>query len=68
MNNKNAALLIASAIALSANSEIPQVATINIRKKKCTKRIKSEKHIKAGRNHPAKGYDPITKTWIKETK
>jgi hypothetical protein len=61
-------LIVATALALLGNNEVGTPASMVISKKEIAKRVKPEKCINVGRNRPAKGYDPITKMWIKETK
>ena len=42
-----------------------QAQTVNINHKEIVKREKSIKTVKPGHGKPAKGYNPITKKWVK---
>jgi hypothetical protein len=56
-------ILIPALLAL-ASTDI-QEQTVHINHKEIVKRQKPIKVAKRGRGKPAKGYDPITKTWVR---
>jgi len=56
--------ILASMLALVSSGMFPgSISPYNIHRVKPAKRVVSEKETKPGRNHPAKNYDPISKTW-----
>jgi hypothetical protein len=63
MKKLSAAMLMAM-VALSQNGISPQPNGFNFQKKARVKRIFVKASPRAGRGIPAKGYDPITKTWV----
>ena len=56
-------ILIPALLALASTDT--QESTIHICHKEIVKREKPVKAAKPGRGKPAKGYDPVTKTWRK---
>jgi hypothetical protein len=67
MSNKATAAVLASMVGLLSQFPINKTPTVNIKliHKDKKKRQKLAKTLKSGRNHPAKGYDPVTKKWVK---
>ena len=56
--------VLASMLALISSGMFPgSISPYNIHRVKPAKKVVLEKVTKSGRNHPAKNYDPISKTW-----
>jgi hypothetical protein len=65
MSKLSAAAIMTSMLALAFNPANIQHKEFRFSHKERVKRDIQERIIKPGRNHPANGYDPITKTWVK---
>jgi hypothetical protein len=62
MSKLSTAVALSAFIALSHLGNTP-LENIHFNHKDIVKRVKAEKIVRPGRNRPAKGYDPISKTW-----